>query len=128
MAGTRLSVLTALEAVGIGLVIGAPLGVATVFLGRWFDFIANRVADALMTLPSIFFAVAVTAALGNGLVQAMFPVGHPARALASSGSPGRPPSSSRRAQYVEAAELLGGVEAARHPGARGAQGAARPSR
>ena len=75
MAGTRLSVLTAFEAVGIGLVIGAPLGVATVFLGRWFDFAANRVADALMTLPSIFFAVAVTAALGNGLVQAMFPVG-----------------------------------------------------
>ena len=51
MAGTRLSVLTALEAVGIGLVIGAPLGVATVFLGRAFDFSANRVSDALMTLP-----------------------------------------------------------------------------
>ena len=75
MAGTRLSVLTAFEAVGIGLVLGAPLGVATVFLGRWFDFSANRVADALMTLPYIFFAVAVTAALGNGLVQAMFAVG-----------------------------------------------------
>jgi peptide/nickel transport system permease protein len=107
MAGTRLSVLTALEAVGIGLVAGAPLGVATVFLGRWFDFAANRVADALMTLPSIFFAVAVTAALGNGLVQAMLPVGI---LLA--------PSFFRitraatlefaRAQYVEAAELLGG--------------------
>jgi peptide/nickel transport system permease protein len=51
MAGTRLSVLTALEAVGIGLVVGAPLGVATVFLGRWFDFAVNRVSDALMTLP-----------------------------------------------------------------------------
>src|SRR5215475_8913670 len=75
MAGTRLSVLTAFEAVGIGLLIGAPLGVATVFLGRWFDFSANRVSDALMTLPSVFFAVAVTAVLGNGLVQAMLPVG-----------------------------------------------------
>jgi len=100
-------VLTAFEAVGIGLVIGAPLGVATVFLGRWFDFTANRVADALMTLPSIFFAVAVTAALGNGLVQAMFPVGillipgfyRVTRAATLEFG---------RAQYVEAAELLGG--------------------
>jgi peptide/nickel transport system permease protein len=107
MAGTRLSVLTALEAVGIGLVVGAPLGVATVFLGRTFDFIANRVADALMTLPSLFFAVAVTAALGNGLVQAMFPVGilfipnffRLTRAATLDLA---------RAQYVEAAELLGG--------------------
>jgi peptide/nickel transport system permease protein len=107
MAGTRLSVLTALEAVGIGVVVGAPLGVATVFLGRTFDFAANRVADALMTLPSIFFAVAVTAALGNGLVQAMFPVGillipllfRITRAATLEFA---------RAQYVEAAELLGG--------------------
>jgi peptide/nickel transport system permease protein len=106
LAGTRLSVLTALEAVGIGLVLGAIPGVATVFLGRWFDFAANRVADALMTLPSIFFAVAVTAVLGNGLVQAMVPVGillAPAffrvtRAAALEHA---------RSQYVEAAELLG---------------------
>ena len=107
MAGTRLSVLTALEAVGIGLVAGAPLGVATVFLGRTFDFVANRVADALMTLPSIFFAVAVTAALGNGLVEAMFPVGIllvPAffRITRSAAI------EFARAQYVEAAELMGG--------------------
>ena len=106
LAGTRLSVLTALEAVGIGLVLGAAPGIATVFLGRWFDFAANRVADALMTLPSIFFAVAVTAAIGNGLVQAMFPVGillapgffRVTRAATLEHA---------RAQYVEAAELLG---------------------
>ncbi len=107
MAGTRLSVLTALEAVGIGLVVGAPLGVATVFLGRTFDFIVNRVNDALMTLPAVFFAVAVTAALGNGLVQAMLPVGillipyffRITRAATLEFT---------SAQYVEAARLLGG--------------------
>jgi peptide/nickel transport system permease protein len=106
MAGTRLSVFTALEAVVIGFVLGAPLGIATVFLGKWFDFAANRVCDALMTLPSIFFAVAVTAALGNGLVQAMIPVGilfspyffRITRAATLEFA---------RAQYVEAAELLG---------------------
>jgi peptide/nickel transport system permease protein len=106
MAGTRLSVLTALEAVGIGLGLGAGPGVATVFLGRCFDFAANRVADALMTLPYIFFTVAVTAAIGNGLVQAMIPVGillapgffRIARAATLEHA---------RAQYVDAALLLG---------------------
>jgi peptide/nickel transport system permease protein len=106
MVGTRLSVLTALEAVGIGLLLGTVPGVATVFLGRWFDFTANRFTDALMTLPSIFFAVAVTAALGNGLVQAMVPVGillapfffRVTRAATLEHA---------RTQYVEAAELMG---------------------
>ena len=74
--------------------LGTTPGVATVFLGRWFDFVANRVADSLMTLPSIFFAVAVTAALGNGLVQAMVPIGI-LLAPSSSGSPGPPRWSTR---------------------------------
>jgi peptide/nickel transport system permease protein len=106
MAGTRLSVLTAVEAVGIGLVLGAIPGIATVFVGRSFDFAINRVSDALMTLPYIFFAVAVTAALGNGLPQAMIAVGillaplffRVTRAATLEHA---------RAQYVEAAELLG---------------------
>jgi peptide/nickel transport system permease protein len=106
LAGTRLSVLTALEAVGIGLALGTIPGVATVFLGRWFDFAANRIADALMTLPYVFFTVAVTAAIGNGLAEAMIPVGillgpgffRVTRAATLEHA---------RAQYVEAAELLG---------------------
>jgi peptide/nickel transport system permease protein len=110
LAGTRLSVATALEAVGIGLVLGAPLGIGCVFIGRWFDFAANRVADAFMTLPNLFFAIAVTAALGNGLVQAMIPVGillapycfRITRAATLEFA---------RAQYVEAAVLLGASKA-----------------
>jgi peptide/nickel transport system permease protein len=110
LAGTRLSVATALEAVGIGLVLGAPPGIGCVFLGRWLDFAANRVADAFMTLPNLFFAIAVTAALGNGLVQAMIPVGillapyyfRITRAATLEFA---------RAQYVEAAALLGASKA-----------------
>jgi peptide/nickel transport system permease protein len=110
MAGTRLSVLTAFEAVGIGLVLGAPLGIAAVFLGKWFDFAVNRVSDALMTLPYIFFAVAVTAALGNGLVQAMSAVG----ILLAPGFFRVTRAATLEfasAQYVEAAELLGATKA-----------------
>jgi peptide/nickel transport system permease protein len=107
MAGTQLSVLTAFEAVGVALVLGAPLGIATVFLGRWFDFAANRVADSLMTLPYIFFAVAVTAAIGNGLVQAMFAIGILLAPLFFRVTRAATLELAR-AQYVEAAELLGG--------------------
>jgi peptide/nickel transport system permease protein len=110
MAGTPLSVLTALEAVGIGMALGVGPGIASVFLGRWFDFIANRVADSLMTLPSIFFAVAVTAALGNGLVQAMFPIGvliAPAYFRLTRAAT----LEHARAQYVEVAEILGASKA-----------------
>jgi peptide/nickel transport system permease protein len=106
MAGTRLSVLAALEAVGIGLVLGAIPGIATVFIGRWFDFVVNRISDALMTFPYVFFAVAVTAALGNGVEQAMIPVGillAPAFFRVTRAAT----LEHARAQYVEAAELLG---------------------
>ncbi len=93
MAGTRLSVLTAFEAVAIGLVIGAPLGVATVFLGKWFDFAANRVADALMTLPYIFFAWPSPQRSATGWSR---PCARSASCsgLGSSASPGRPRLSS----------------------------------
>ena len=59
-----------------------------------------------MTFPSIFFVVAVTAALGNGLVQAMIPVGillAPAFFRVTRAAT----LEHARAQYVEAAELLG---------------------
>jgi peptide/nickel transport system permease protein len=75
-------------------------------MGRWFDFAVNRISDALMTLPFIFFAVAVTAALGNGLPQAMIPVGillSPAFFRVTRAAT----LEHARAQYVEAAELLG---------------------
>jgi peptide/nickel transport system permease protein len=110
IAGTRLSVLSALEAVVVGLVVGAVPGVASVFFGRAFDFVTNRVTDALMTLPTIVFAIAVVGVLGNGLVQAMLAIGvllAPAffrvtRAAALQFG---------MAQYVEAAELFGASRA-----------------
>jgi peptide/nickel transport system permease protein len=110
MAGTRLSVLSALEAVVVGLVLGATTGLASVFLGRAFDYLSNRVNDTLMTLPPIVFAISVTAVLGNRLVQAMFAVGvllapiffRVTRAATLQYA---------QAQYVEMADLFGASKA-----------------
>jgi peptide/nickel transport system permease protein len=106
MAGTRLSVLGALEAVAVGLVLGVPTGLASVWAGRAGEWVALRVSETLMILPFTVFAIAVAGTLGNGLQQAMTAVGvltSPAffrisRAVALG---------LRSTQYVEAAELMG---------------------
>lgn len=106
IAGTGRSVLGALEAVGVGLVVGVVPGLASLRLGRVFEWVTNRVSDALMTLPYVVFAVAVTGILGNTMTPAMIAIGlilaprfyRIARAAGLG---------LIRAQYVEAAELFG---------------------
>lgn len=106
LAGSRLSVIAAAEAVGLGLLLGVLPGLASVYFGRAFEWLSLRVMDGLMALPFIIFAIAVAALLGNGLHQAMFAVGvlmapsfYRVTRAAAIGL--------RQAQYVEAAALFG---------------------
>ena len=106
MAGTGRSVVGALEAVGIGLLLGVLPGLASLWLGRVFEWVSLRIVDAFMTLPYVVFAVAVTGFFGNSLTAAMLAVGvliaplyfRVTRAAALGLT---------RTQYVEAAELFG---------------------
>jgi peptide/nickel transport system permease protein len=106
MAGTRLSVIGALEAVAVGLALGVPTGLLSVWLGRAGEWVSLRVTETLMILPFTVFAIAVAGTLGNGLHQAMIAVGvltspgffRITRAVAIG---------LRTTQYVEAAELMG---------------------
>ena len=106
MAGTGRSVVGALEAVGIGLLFGVLPGLASLWLGRTYEWISLRIVDAFMTLPYVVFAVAVTGFFGNSLTAAMTAVGmliaplyfRITRAAALGLT---------RTQYVEAAELFG---------------------
>ncbi|MEP9384733.1 ABC transporter permease [Nocardioides sp. KR10-350] len=109
MAGTRLSVAGALEAVAIGAVLGIPTGLLSAWMGRIGEWISLRVADTLMILPFTVFAIAVAGTIGNGLQQAMIAVGilispifyRVTRSVAMG---------LRRTQYVEAAELMGATQ------------------
>lgn len=106
LAGTRATVVAAVESVGVGLVLGVVPGLASLWLGRGVEWVLLRAVDSLMTLPFIVFAVAVTGVLGNGLTQAMIAIGVlfvPLffRVTRAAGL------SLTRAQYVEAAELFG---------------------
>ena len=104
--GTGRSLFGALEAVGVGMVLGIPAGLASVVLGRVFEWISLRFVDSLMTLPFIIFAVAVTGILGNGPNQAMLTIGVLISAffyrITRAATLGL-----TSAQYVEMAELLG---------------------
>ncbi|MDT7706702.1 MAG: peptide/nickel transport system permease protein [Pseudonocardiales bacterium] len=75
LAGSTLSLVAALEAVAVGLVLGVVPGLLSVYLGRTFEWITLRLMDAFVTLPFLVFAVAMSALLGNGLHQAMLAVG-----------------------------------------------------
>jgi peptide/nickel transport system permease protein len=108
MAGAALSVWGALLVAVIALVAGALPGILSVYLGRAFEWVSLRIVDTLIALPFLVFAVAMTALLGNGVLQAMFAVGillapvfyRVARAAALSVA---------HSQYVEAATLAGGT-------------------
>ncbi|MEV8511906.1 ABC transporter permease [Dactylosporangium sp. NPDC051484] len=106
LAGTGTTVAAAVESVGVGLLLGVVPGLASLWLGRGVEWVLLRAVDALMTLPFIVFAVAVTGILGNGLTQAMIAIGMlfaPLffRVTRAAGL------ALTRAQYVEAAELFG---------------------
>ncbi|MFF9045866.1 ABC transporter permease [Streptomyces parvulus] len=73
--GSRVSVLGALEVALTALLVGAVPGILSVYLGRAFEWITLRLADTLVALPFLLFAVAVIALLGNGLTQAMLVTG-----------------------------------------------------
>jgi peptide/nickel transport system permease protein len=106
LAGTGRSVLGAVESVGAAMLLGVIPGLASLWLGRAFEWTALRAVDALMTLPFTLFAIAAVGVFGNGLHQAMLALGvllaplffRVSRAAALG---------LKQAQYVEAAELMG---------------------
>ena len=106
LAGTRLSVLAALEAVLIALVLGTGAALVAVFSSRPVRWVIERIFDSFMALPFITFAVAIGALLGNSIHAAMIAVGILAaptyfRVVRAS------VLETVHTQYVEAARLLG---------------------
>jgi peptide/nickel transport system permease protein len=110
LAGSRASVVGAIEVAVIALFVGAIPGILSVYLGRVFEWVTLRLVDTLIALPFLLVAVAVTALLGNGITQALLVTGvllapnfyRVSRAAALSVA---------RSQYVEAAQISGASSA-----------------
>ncbi|MBF4478649.1 peptide/nickel transport system permease protein [Rhodococcus rhodochrous J3] len=75
MVATGVDLAAAALAVGIGIVVGASLGLMAGYLGGVLDSFTSRVSDVLLSLPPLLFAVAIVGALGPSLTNAMIAIG-----------------------------------------------------
>ena len=63
--GTRSSLLTALAAVGLAVLMGLPLGLLAGWRGGWIDSVIMRCVDVMLAFPAVLLAVAIAAAIGE---------------------------------------------------------------
>jgi len=73
--GARVSLPVALVAVVVGLVGGGALGLVCGYRGGLTDLLLMRLVDALLAFPGLILAIAIVAALGPSLVNAMVAIG-----------------------------------------------------
>ena len=73
--GARVSLPVAFVAVSVGLVGGGLIGIASGYAGGLVDLLLMRLIDALLAFPGLILAIAVVAALGPGLRNAMIAIG-----------------------------------------------------
>jgi len=72
--GTRISLQTALIAVGLALLIGVPLGAIAGGVGGALDELIMRVTDVFLSFPPLLLAIAIASFLGPSLKNAMLAI------------------------------------------------------
>ncbi|MFZ0214970.1 MAG: ABC transporter permease [Candidatus Dormiibacterota bacterium] len=104
--GARYTLLIAIAAVALALVIGIPLGAISGYFGGWPDMLIQRLVDIVLSFPTFLLALSLVAVLGPGLRNVIISVGitsfpYIVRILRASAL------SVRELPYVEAARALG---------------------
>lgn len=98
----------ALAAVGVGLIVGATLGLAAGAIGGWIDDVIMRLVDVLLSIPTLLLSLSIIILLGFGTVNAAIAVG--ATAIAGFARLMRSEVVRvRRSEFVEAAFGSGGT-------------------
>ena len=73
--GSQVALQVSVGAVGLGLLLGVPLGLVSVTIGGRIDDAIMRVMDAIVVFPSLLIAVALAAAIGNSLGTVILAIG-----------------------------------------------------
>ncbi len=73
--GARVSLPVAFVAVSVGLSVGGTIGLLAGYRGKLTDLLLMRVVDAILAFPALILAIAIVAALGPGLRNAMIAIG-----------------------------------------------------
>ncbi|HSJ29156.1 MAG TPA: ABC transporter permease [Acidimicrobiia bacterium] len=107
---SRVSLQVGLISVGLAMAVGVPIGLIAGYYGRLTDSILMRMMDVLFSFPAILLAIAILAALGAGITNAMVAIGivyTPIFARITRGSV----LSVKQSVYVTAARSLGASDA-----------------
>jgi peptide/nickel transport system permease protein len=104
--GARISLAVGAGAMGLGGVIGISVGLASGYLGGWFDLLVQRLLDIMQALPLLVMAIVMAAALGPSLRNTIIAIAIPlvptvSRVVRSS------TLSLREQPFVEAARAVG---------------------
>ncbi len=104
--GARISLAVSIGATLIGSGFGAALGLASGYIGGWFDLIVQRLAEVMQSLPLLVMALVITASLGPSLPNTIIAIAIPliptvARVIRSN------VLSLREMPFVEAARATG---------------------
>ncbi|WP_103107447.1 ABC transporter permease [Brevibacillus reuszeri] len=73
--GTRVTLIVAVMAVSITLVLGTVIGVVSAYVGGFVDNLLMRIMDILLAMPGIILALAIVAVLGPSQTNAMIAIG-----------------------------------------------------
>ncbi len=73
--GSRISLAIGLISVGIGLLIGVPIGALSGYYGGKFDLFVQRLIDIMIAFPGILLAIVIVTVLGVGVENVMIAVG-----------------------------------------------------
>ena len=72
---SRVSLQVGIISVGLAMAIGVPIGLIAGYYGKRVDSILMRLMDILFSFPAILLAIAILAALGSGITNAMVAIG-----------------------------------------------------
>jgi peptide/nickel transport system permease protein len=73
--GSRVSIQAGVVSVGFAAILGTLVGLLAGYWRGWLDDLLMRLCDALWSFPGLVLALAIAAALGPGLVNAMIAIG-----------------------------------------------------
>ena len=75
MHGARTSLRVGVVAVGIAVAFGSLIGFTAGYFGRWWDALAMRLMDIVLSFPTILLAIAIVALRGPGIFNTMLAIG-----------------------------------------------------
>jgi peptide/nickel transport system permease protein len=75
LAGARISILVGIIAVGVGLLVGAALGLVAATAGGLVDRVIMRSSDFAFAFPALLTAIMLTSTYGPGVINAILAIG-----------------------------------------------------